>query len=166
MHYTTLEVIIFHLTVTFRRHFLANFGHPWPCKSLISRKLGAGGNYPKIAITLCARLEELMSSLFREVSVHLTRSICETMNNLPAWEPVLFTEIQPENWSNANRCHKQRQKKEWQTLFHNIGRRSCWYMKILETINITSSNDLQKWDLAKNASGQIQLKLRPYHIMT
>lgn len=148
--------------VTFKRHFLAGFGHPWPCKPLISRKLGEGGNYPKIAISLCARLEELMSSLFREVSVHLTRSICESRNNLPAWEPVLFTEIQPESWSNANRCHKQRRKKEGQTLFHNVGRRPCWYRNILETINIISSNDLWKWGLATNANGQIQLKLRPY----
>jgi len=69
-----------------------------------------------------------MSSLFREVSVHLTRSICETMNNLPAWEPVPFREIQPENWSNENSCHKQRRKKEGQTPFHNTGRTSCWYM--------------------------------------
>lgn len=112
----------------FRTHFLAGFRHPWPCKPLISRKLGAGGNYPKTAISLCARLEELMSSLFREVSVHLTRSICETVNKLPAWEPVPFREIQPENWSSENRCHKQRGKKEGQTLFHNIGRTSCWYI--------------------------------------
>lgn len=103
-----------------------------------------------------------MSLLFREVPVHLTRSICETTNNLPAWEPVTFREIQPENWSNDNRCYKQRGKKG-QTLFHNTGRTSCWYMYRYRRWYYF------KWlreGLALSANGQILLKLRPYHLVT
>lgn len=109
-------------------------------------------------------MEELMSSLFWEVSVHLIRSICETMNNLPAWEPVPFREIQPENWSNENICHKQRAKKEGHCFIILAEHLADIYTDIRN--NTISKNDLQKLGLAINANGQILLKLRPYLLVT
>lgn len=69
-------------------HFQARFIHLWP-QRLVTPKQIVGSSHPKTAISLSARLKEMMRTLSLEVSVHLTSSICESMKKRVAFSETL-----------------------------------------------------------------------------
>lgn len=69
-------------------HFQARFIHLWPQRLVIPKQI-VGSSHPKTAISLSARLKEMMRTLSLEVSVHLTSSICESMKKRVAFSETL-----------------------------------------------------------------------------